>query len=131
MAEGIRYVRNRGVAIAYQVVGDGETDLVYVPDFVSNLVFGWESPYWRTFYERLAQSFRLIPFDKVHIGARVAATANAGEVIVSGTVRDLVAGSGFMFEDRGRRELKGIAETWQLYAASRDASDFGEERVRV
>lgn len=64
MAEGIQYVRNGGVALAYQVVGDGEIDLVYVPDYVSNLVYGWESPHWRRFYERLAQSFRLILFDK-------------------------------------------------------------------
>ena len=62
--EGIRYVRNGGVAIAYQVVGEGEVDLVYVPDFMSNLVYGWESPHWRLFYERLARSFRLILFDK-------------------------------------------------------------------
>jgi class 3 adenylate cyclase len=62
--EEIRYVRSAGVAIAYQVVGVGEVDLVYVPDYVSNLVYGWEYPYWRTFYERLAQSFRLILFDK-------------------------------------------------------------------
>ncbi|MGH3110901.1 MAG: alpha/beta fold hydrolase, partial [Gaiellaceae bacterium] len=60
----VRYVRSGGVAIAYQVVGDGESDLVYVPDYVSNLVYAWESPYWRPFYERLAQSFRLILFDK-------------------------------------------------------------------
>jgi class 3 adenylate cyclase len=59
----------------------------------------------------------------VHIGARVAATANAGEVIVSSTVRDLVAGSGLTFEDRGRRELKGVSETWQLYEASVSAQD--------
>jgi class 3 adenylate cyclase/pimeloyl-ACP methyl ester carboxylesterase len=64
VAEEIRYVCNGGVAIAYQVVGEGEIDLVYVPDYVSNLVYGWESPYWRTFYERLARSFRLILFDK-------------------------------------------------------------------
>ena len=38
----IRYARNGGVAIAYQVVGEGEVDLVYVADFVSNLVYGWE-----------------------------------------------------------------------------------------
>jgi class 3 adenylate cyclase len=57
-------VRNGGVAIAYQLVGGGETDLVYVPDFVSNLVYGWESPHWRDFYEELARSFRLILFDK-------------------------------------------------------------------
>ena len=64
MALDIRYARNGGVAIAYQVLGDGEVDLVYVPDYMSNLVFGWESPHWRPFYERLAQSFRLILFDK-------------------------------------------------------------------
>jgi class 3 adenylate cyclase/pimeloyl-ACP methyl ester carboxylesterase len=62
--EGIRYVRNGGVAIAYQVVGEGEVDLVYVPDWMSNLVYGWESPRLRAFYERLARSFRLILFDK-------------------------------------------------------------------
>jgi class 3 adenylate cyclase len=60
----ILYARNNGVAIAYQVVGDADRDLVFVPDFVSNLVYGWESPYWREFYERLARSFRLILFDK-------------------------------------------------------------------
>jgi class 3 adenylate cyclase/pimeloyl-ACP methyl ester carboxylesterase len=64
MQPDVRYVRSGGAAIAYQVVGDGETDLVYVPDFVSNLVWGWASPYWRPFYDRLAQSFRLILFDK-------------------------------------------------------------------
>ena len=60
----IRYARNGGVAIAYQVVGEGEVDLVYVADFVSNLVYGWEIPRWRAFYKRLARSFRLILFDK-------------------------------------------------------------------
>jgi class 3 adenylate cyclase len=62
--EEIRYAHSAGIAIAYQVVGAGEVDLVYVPDYVSNLVYGWEYPYWRTFYERLARSFRLILFDK-------------------------------------------------------------------
>jgi class 3 adenylate cyclase len=60
----IGYVRNDGVAIAYQVVGDADRDLIFVPDFISNLAYGWESPYWRDFYERLARSFRLILFDK-------------------------------------------------------------------
>jgi class 3 adenylate cyclase len=60
----VRYARNGEVAIAYQVVGDRERDLVFVPDFVSNLVYGWESPYWRELYERLARSYRLILFDK-------------------------------------------------------------------
>ncbi len=60
----IQYARNGGVAIAYRVVGDGDVDLVYVPDFVSNLVYDCEIPYQREFYERLARSFRLILFDK-------------------------------------------------------------------
>ena len=64
----IQYVRSGGVAIAYQVVGDGEIDLVYVPDWMSNLVYGWEHQPWRNFYERLARSFRLILFDKRSTG---------------------------------------------------------------
>src|SRR5205823_4733314 len=60
----IRYARNGGVAIAYQVVGDGDVDLVYVPEWTSNLVHWWEYPRWRDFYLRLARSFRLILFDK-------------------------------------------------------------------
>ena len=60
----IQYVRSGDVAIAYHVVGDRPIDLVLVPDFFSNLVYDWESRHWRPFYERLAQSFRLILFDK-------------------------------------------------------------------
>ena len=55
----------------------------------------------------------------VHIGARVAAQAAPGEVLVSSTVKDLVAGSGLVFEDRGRHVLKGVSGDWQLYAARR------------
>ena len=64
MGLDIRYARSGAVSIAYQVVGDGDVDLLYVPDYVSNLVYGWESRRWRAFYERLAQSFRLILIDK-------------------------------------------------------------------
>jgi pimeloyl-ACP methyl ester carboxylesterase len=52
----------------------------------------------------------------VHIGARVAAEAGAGEVLVSSTVKDLVAGSGIRFEDRGTRTLKGVPGEWRLFA---------------
>jgi class 3 adenylate cyclase len=52
----------------------------------------------------------------VHTGARVASLAEPGEVLVSSTVRDLVAGSGIEFEDRGAQELKGIPGEWRLYA---------------
>jgi pimeloyl-ACP methyl ester carboxylesterase len=54
----------------------------------------------------------------VHIGARVAAEAGAGEVLVSSTVRDLVAGSGLAFEDRGARTLKGVPGEWRLLAVA-------------
>ena len=53
----------------------------------------------------------------VHTGARVASQAEPGEVLVSSTVKDLVAGSGLEFEDRGVRELKGVPGEWRLYAA--------------
>ena len=53
----------------------------------------------------------------VNIGARVAAAADAGEVLVSGTVKDLVAGSGIEFEERGVHELKGVPGEWRLYTA--------------
>jgi class 3 adenylate cyclase len=52
----------------------------------------------------------------VHIGARVAAGATAGEVLVSSTVRDLVIGSAFRFSDRGVHALKGVPGRWRLYA---------------
>ena len=52
----------------------------------------------------------------VHTGARVASFAEGGEVLVSSTVRDLVAGSGIEFVDRGVHELKGIPGEWRLFA---------------
>ena len=55
----------------------------------------------------------------VHIGARVAARANAGEVLVSSTVKDLVAGSGLAFQDRGVHTLKGVPGEWCLFAVER------------
>jgi class 3 adenylate cyclase len=51
----------------------------------------------------------------VHIGARVAALAGASQVMVSRTVKDLVAGSGLAFEDAGEHELKGVPDRWRLY----------------
>jgi class 3 adenylate cyclase len=54
----------------------------------------------------------------VHVGARVCALAEPGEVLVTRTVRDLVAGSGIRFEERGEHELKGVPDRWALYAAA-------------
>jgi class 3 adenylate cyclase/pimeloyl-ACP methyl ester carboxylesterase len=52
----------------------------------------------------------------VNVGARVSGAAGPGEVLVSSTVKDLVAGSGIEFEDRGSHELKGVPGDWRLYA---------------
>jgi class 3 adenylate cyclase len=58
----------------------------------------------------------------VHIGARVASNASAGEVVVSSTVKDLVAGSGIPFTERGEVALKGIPGEWRLFAVDRDGA---------
>lgn len=58
----------------------------------------------------------------VHIGARVAALAGPGEVLVSSTVKDLVAGSGLRFRDRGVYELKGVPGAWQLHSVEKDST---------
>jgi pimeloyl-ACP methyl ester carboxylesterase/class 3 adenylate cyclase len=58
----------------------------------------------------------------VHTGARVAGKATADEVLVSSTVRDLVAGSGIEFDERGVHELKGLPGEWRLFAVSRLAN---------
>jgi class 3 adenylate cyclase len=55
----------------------------------------------------------------VHIGARVAALADPGEVLASSTVKDLVAGSGIVFEDRGAHPLKGIPGEWRVFRVAR------------
>src|SRR5262249_21703412 len=54
----------------------------------------------------------------VHIGARIGALSETNEVLVSSTVRDLVAGSGLSFTDRGTHVLKGVPDDWRLFAAS-------------
>jgi class 3 adenylate cyclase len=54
----------------------------------------------------------------VHTGARIAAAARPQEILVSGTVRDLVAGSGIGFDDRGSHALKGVPGDWRLFAVT-------------
>jgi class 3 adenylate cyclase len=54
----------------------------------------------------------------VHIGSRVASAAKPSEVLVSSTVKDLVAGSGIEFEDRGIHALRGVPGKWRLYSVS-------------
>ena len=64
----------------------------------------------------------------VHTASRVMSAAGAGEVWVSGTLRDLVAGSGLEFDDRGLQELKGVPGEWRLWVLARDASDSPDAR---
>lgn len=63
--------------------------------------------------ERVADGVRGLA---VHVAARIAALAGPGEILVSGTVRDLIAGSGIELESRGRRTLKGVPERRPVFA---------------
>jgi len=65
----------------------------------------------------------------VHIGARIAALARPGEVLVSSTVKDLVAGSDLSFLDRGTQPLKGVPGDWHLFAVGRYPHDTTAREV--
>ena len=58
----------------------------------------------------------------VHIGARVMSLGEPGDVIVSSTVKDLAAGSGISFDDRGEHTLKGVPDTWRVFAVASGSS---------
>jgi pimeloyl-ACP methyl ester carboxylesterase/class 3 adenylate cyclase len=60
----------------------------------------------------------------VHIAARVMSEARPGEILVSSTVRDLIAGTGMRFTDRGRHELRGVPGDWQLFAVGEEVSEL-------
>ena len=76
-----RYAKSGDVHIAYQVVGNGPLDLIYVPGFVSNMDVQWEMPEWAYFFSRLAAFSRLLLFDKRGTGLsdRVAGVASLEE----------------------------------------------------
>jgi adenylate cyclase len=65
----------------------------------------------------------------VHIASRVMSAAGPGEVLVSGTLRDLVAGSGLEFRDRGVQTLRGVPGEWRLWALVRHVTDVGQEAL--
>jgi len=67
----------------------------------------------------------------VHIAARICGQANAGEILVSRTVRDLVVGSGTGFQDRGSVELRGVPGTWQLLAVDRHGPRAGSPEAEL
>jgi pimeloyl-ACP methyl ester carboxylesterase len=64
MTPVIKYARNGDVSIAYQVLGDGPVDIIYVPPFVSNLELQWQEPQQARYLQRLASFSRLVMFDK-------------------------------------------------------------------
>ena len=64
MAPETRYAKSGEVSIAYQVVGEGEHDIVWVPGGISNVELAWEWPQWAYLYERVAELGRLIVFDQ-------------------------------------------------------------------
>jgi class 3 adenylate cyclase len=67
----------------------------------------------------------------VHVAARLQARANAGEILVSRTVRDLVVGSRLAFIDRGRRRLKGLDDPWHLFALDLASGEQRREAASV
>jgi hypothetical protein len=100
----IHYARSGDLKIAYQVTGDGPIDPVWTPGTVSQLDMEWTGRPEPACSKASARS-----------AARISAFAEADEVLVSSTVRDLVAGSGIKFEDRGAHEFKGIDEARRVY----------------
>jgi hypothetical protein len=94
----VRWARTvDGACIAYQDLGGGPVTLVVIHGWVSHLEVYWEQPRYVRFLSRLSRNMRVIVF-------------------VSSTVKDLVAGSGLVFQDRGEHRLKGVPEVWHLYA---------------
>lgn len=124
-----QYARSGGIHIAYQVAGDGPLDLVYVPGWLPHVEQAWEEPLLANFLDRVEIRAGLhtgevelggdhIGGRAVNRGARVAANAEPGEVLVSSTVRDLVAGSGVRFIERGMHTLKSVPGEWRLFRAA-------------
>jgi class 3 adenylate cyclase len=106
----IRYARSGDVALAYQVPGEGPFDLFFVPGFINSLEI--RAGLHMGEVELIGDDLR---GSAVHTGARVGALAGASEVLVSQTVKDLLAGSGLAFEDAGEHELRGAPDRWRLY----------------
>jgi class 3 adenylate cyclase len=110
-----RYEKSDEVNIAYQVVGEGPIDLVFVPGFVykvRDLDIELRAGLHTGECEVIGEDIGGLA---VNIGARIGALAGAGEVVVSSTVKDLVVGSGISFSDRGAHQLKGVPGEWRLF----------------
>ena len=101
--------RRDGRRLAYQVVGHGDLDLVFLFGWPTHLGLGVRVGLHTGECELLGEDLGGIA---VHIAARVLAQAGAGEILCSRTVKDLVAGSGFAFADGGSHRLKGVPDSW-------------------
>jgi pimeloyl-ACP methyl ester carboxylesterase len=138
MVPKTQYAKSGDVRIAYQVVGEGPFDLVFVPGFISNLDAAWEEPYRARVWTRLASFARLIMFDKRGTGlsdrtvgvptleermddvrAVMDAVGSQQAALFGNTVHDLVAGSNIRFHDEGSHSLKGLTESVRLFADER------------
>ena len=108
-----RYARSGDVHIAYQVVGNGQLDLVWVPGFISHVDHVWDEPRWAGFIERLASFSRLICFDERGTGLsdRVAAIPTLEERIDDArAVMDAVGSKtrGVVWHIRGRSDVAAV-----------------------
>jgi len=128
--------REDGRRVAYQVVGDGDLDLVFLFGWPTHLGLMWENPSCASFLRGLSSFSRLLLYDRVGGGlsdrgqtgcvfedemddvrAVMAATGSRRAALFGcHTVKDLVAGAGYAFADRGTLTLKGVPDSWQLYA---------------
>ena len=109
----VQYARSGDVEVAYQVLGEGPVD--DGPARAIACAHAIRRTLGDLGLDIRAGKLRGIA---VHIGARVAHEAAPGEVPVSSTVKDLVAGSGLEFDDRGAYELKGVPGEWRLFAVA-------------
>jgi len=98
-----RYARSGDVSIAFNVFGSGPFDLVFV--------LGAHTGECEEIAGKVGGLATII-------GARISGVAGPGEVLTSATVRDLTAGSGLQFDDRGVHQLKGVPGEWRLFSAS-------------
>jgi hypothetical protein len=113
-----QFARNGDVHIAFQVVGEGDLDLLLIDTWVHHVEAVWDFPDFARFLRRLSSFGRLIHFDRRGTGLSDPVPLDQlPEVLVSSTVKDLLAGSGLTFEDRLEHELKGVPGSWRLFAA--------------
>ncbi len=96
----------------FQIVCEGPVDLVFVPGFASNLLWTGSSLV-RQFLRRLGSFCRLVVIDRR--GCGLSDRLSRATSRLSSTVKDLVAGSGLLFEDQGMRVLKGVPDPVKIY----------------